>query len=171
MSRSTLPQDLHASPAPLASTSQTLPPAPAWTALLANLLIALGPPSWLTALTALLASMLQQGCAPPALLRSTSPTLPPAPAWTALLASSPLALALHSWLTALTVLLASMLQQECAPPALLASTSLPLAPPSASPAPLASISLPLAPPRAPRPLLRSPRQPMSCMAKTAAEAI
>ena len=84
---------------PLTSLIQPLPPA--WTALLATPPLALAPASWLTALPVLLASTLLLGSAPPVLHRSTSlPQLPP-PAWTALLARSPLALALLCWLSAL----------------------------------------------------------------------
>jgi hypothetical protein len=69
----------------------------------------------------------------PALPPSTSPALVPPPAWTALLATPPLALALLLKQTALPVLLAVMLQQldMSAAPALMASTSPALAPPPA----------------------------------------
>ena len=59
----------------------------------------------------------------PVLPRSTNQPQPQPPVWTALLAISPLALA-PAWLTALAVLLASMLVLKTAPPVLPRSTSL-----------------------------------------------
>jgi len=51
-----------------------------------------------------------------ALPPSTSLSLPQPLVWTALLASSPMPLAQPSWLTALAVLLGSILKLEAAPP-------------------------------------------------------
>ena len=92
--------------APLAlppSTSLPQPRPPAWTALLATPPMALAQPSWLSALDVLLGSMLQLESAPPALSPHTSLPLAPPPAWTALLATSLLALALFCCLTAQTL--------------------------------------------------------------------
>jgi hypothetical protein len=140
---------LQLGPAPPAlspHTSLTLAQQLAWTALLATSPLALAQPSWLTALPALLASMLQLGPAPPALPPSTSLPQPRPPVWTALLASSPLGLAQPSWLTALAVLLGSISKLGPAPPVLSTSTSLSLAPPPAWSALLASSPMPLAQP-------------------------
>jgi hypothetical protein len=111
------------------STSLPLAPPPAWTALHVALVRAVVGP--LAALAALLASMFQLGPAPLALPPSTSLSQLPPPAWTALLPTQPLVLAQPSWLTALPVLLASMLQLGPVPPALPRSTSQPQLPPLA----------------------------------------
>jgi hypothetical protein len=93
---------------PMTSTSLPQPPPPAWSALLASGPMPLDQPSWLTVLAVLLAIMLQQlvVSAAPALMASTNPALAPPPAWTALLATPPAALALSSCQAALYTTLA-----------------------------------------------------------------
>ena len=135
---------LQLGPAPLALRPHTSLPQlqpPAWTALHVALVRAVVGP--LDALAALLASMLQLGPAPPALPPSTSQHQPPPPAWTALLATSPMPLAQPSWLTALGVLLGSILKLGPAPPVFSPHTSLCLPPPPAWTALLASSPLAL----------------------------
>ena len=71
--------------------------------------MALAQPSWLTALAALLGSILELGPAPPVLSTSTSLTLPPPPVWTALLVDLLMALALLCCQAALPAPVGSLL--------------------------------------------------------------
>ena len=103
---------LHVMP-PHTSLTQPLPPA--WTALLASSPLGLAQPSWLIALAVLLGSISKLGPAPPVLSTSTSLSLAPPPAWSALLASSPMPLAQPSWQTVLSAPLGPTLQAAPGP--------------------------------------------------------